>query len=78
MLALIDTEALGRVIASALIAGIGTMVVFSLVILGAARSAEHRRDGSRTTAGAYAVLAGVAFAGFVLAVVFGLQEMASK
>lgn len=78
LLALIDTAALGKVIGAALLAGIGTMVAFSLVILGAARSAELRRDGSRTTAGAYALLAGLALAGFLLAVVFGIQVMASK
>jgi hypothetical protein len=52
--------------------------VFSIVVLGSARSAEARRTGAGTAARVWGGLAVVAFAAFAGAVVFGVHIMLSK
>jgi hypothetical protein len=63
---------------SALVAGVGVAVVFSLAIFGAIRTSEERRTGRTTAATAYAV---VAVCGLLLSaavVVYGLILVGHK
>ena len=75
---LVDPGVLLKIVGASLGAGLCVMVAFSLVILGATRSMELRRDGSGVAAGAYAALAVLSFAFFVAAVVYGIHVMATK
>jgi uncharacterized membrane protein len=76
--AAINTHALTKMAYSSVLAGVGVAVVFSIAILGLARSSEMRRD-HRTAAGvAYTALAA---AGLLLAaaiVIYGLTLVAHK
>ena len=49
---IVDTSALWQTIVAAFVAGVGTTLVFSLAILGAARFAEASRDGRSGSGGA--------------------------
>ena len=75
---IIDTEALAKVIAAALLAGIGITTVFGLVIYGGTRFVDLRRDGRPVAAGAFAAFAVVCFAAFIAGVIYGLVIVASK
>jgi hypothetical protein len=75
---LLATSALLKMFYSALIAGVGIALVFSLAILGAGRSSDLRRAGRRTEAGAYAALAACAFATSAAVVIYGLLLVAHK
>jgi hypothetical protein len=75
---IVDTNALWETVVGAAVAGIGTIVVFSLAILGVARFADASRDGK----GAEATLFGaLAITGLLLtgaAIVVGVVVMTSK
>jgi uncharacterized membrane protein YhaH (DUF805 family) len=75
---IVDTSTLLKLVGAAFAAGVGVTVAFSLVILGTTRSLELRRDGSAAGAGAWAVLAVVAFAAFAGTVVYGIHVMTTK
>jgi Na+-translocating ferredoxin:NAD+ oxidoreductase RnfA subunit len=75
---ILDVSQLLRVIGSALAAGIGFSLVFSLVIYGYARAGEHRQHARSTLAGAHAALATVALLSCLAAVAFGVTVMLSK
>jgi hypothetical protein len=78
MIASIDTGKLVELVWAAALAGIAVAVCFSLVVIGAARAGECRRNRRSGSAGAYAalsVLAGVAFLGIV---VFGISVITTK
>lgn len=75
--ALVDVGTLLRVVASAVVAGIGTTAVFSLGLLGATRFAELRRRGGGHAAW-YAALALAGGAATIAAVTIGLVVMAKK
>ena len=74
----VDTEALRDTVLAALVAGIGVTVVFSLAILGVARSIDLSRDGRGIAAAAFGVLGVLALIATVAAVVIGIVVMASK
>jgi hypothetical protein len=76
--AAIDTHALIKMLYSSVAAGVGVAVVFSIVILGAARSTERRRAGRTAAAAAYTALAAAALllAGGI--VIYGLILVAHK
>jgi hypothetical protein len=59
-------------------AGIFVTVAFSFVVLGVARSAESRREGSGAAAVAFGALAVVALLAFAAAVVLGVNTMLTK
>jgi hypothetical protein len=61
-----------------LAAGVFVCLVFSIVVLGSARSGEARRDGGGAAAMLWGALALIAFAAFAGAVVFGVHIMLSK
>ena len=75
---IVDTSALLKVIATALVAGIGITVAFSLAILGATRFADMRRDERPLEARLYGGLTVLAFAVVLAAVVLGILIATSK
>lgn len=74
----IDWDALGEVVLYSLVAGIGVPALYALVVLGAARSSEARRDGR--SASVYAHLLLVVVGGLVClgAVAYGMWLMTQK
>lgn len=74
---IVDLHQLLEVVEASVIAGVGIAIVFSLVIRGAVRAAEERRDRPAVAA-AHALLAAAALAAVVAAVVFGLSVMLRK
>lgn len=76
--AAINTHALAKMAYSSVLAGVAIAVVFSIAILGVARSTEMRRDHRTAAAAAYTALAA---AGLLLAaaiVIYGLTLVAHK
>lgn len=76
--AAINTHALLKMAYSSVLAGVGVAVVFSVAILGVARSGEMRREHRTGPAAAYTMLAA---AGLLLAagmVIYGLMLVAHK
>jgi len=78
MLATVKAGDIFEVVWVSLAAGVFVSTVFSLVVLGSARSAEARRAGGGAIAILWGTLAVVAFAAFAGAVVFGVHIMLSK
>jgi hypothetical protein len=77
-IAAIDTGKLLELIWAAALAGIAVSVCFSLVIIGATRAGECRRNRRTGSASAYAalsVLSGIAFFGIVA---FGISVITAK
>jgi hypothetical protein len=77
-LASIDGGLLFQVVWSSLLAGVFVTVLFSLVVLFSARSAEARRGGRGGPGVAYAALALTSMAIFAVAVGYGVHIMLSK
>jgi hypothetical protein len=76
--AIVETQALAKVIVASLIAGTGSTVSFALTILGATRFADMRRDDRPVEAGAFAVLAALALAVSIATIVFGIVVVTTK
>lgn len=74
----VDTEALWRTVVAAFVAGVGTTLVFSVAILGAARFSEATRDGRTVEAAIFATLGIVGALATVAAVVVGVVVMTAK
>ena len=74
----VDWATLGKVVAAALVAGIGVTGFFALTILGATRSVEMRRDRRGVEAGGYAALGLLGAAACVAAIVLGIIVMTTK
>lgn len=74
---IVDLGQLAQVVEVALVAGIGISIAFSLVIRGAVRAGEHRRERP-VLAGAHALLAIAGLAVVAAAIVFGISTMLSK
>ncbi|HEY1595964.1 MAG TPA: hypothetical protein VGF74_11255 [Thermoleophilaceae bacterium] len=74
----VDWATLGKVIAAALVAGIGVTAAFSIAVLGATRSVEMRRSQRGLESGAFAVLAVLGAAVCVGAIVGGIVVMSQK
>jgi hypothetical protein len=77
-IAAIDGGLLLQVVWVSLAAGIAVTLLFSLVVLFAARSAEHRRGGRSGSAAVQATAAVVSFAVFGALVVYGVHIMLTK
>ena len=77
-MAVVEFSKIAEVVWVSLLAGIGVTTVYSLVILGAARSTEARRDGRGGAALGFGVLAGLALLGFAAGIVFGVQIILDK
>ena len=76
--AIVDTEALLKVVLASLVGGVGVSVVFALAVYGAARSGDMRRAerGAAATVFAFLAVAGVAVV--VAAIAYGLVLMLDK
>ncbi len=74
----VDTEALWQTIVAALVAGVGTTLVFSIAILGAARFAEASREGRTGGAAFFGTVAVLGVMATIAAVAFGVVVMASN
>ena len=72
---IVDTEALRDTVLASLVAGIGVSVIFSLAILGVARSLDLSRDGRGAAAAAYAALALVGLLATVVVMAIGIIVM---
>jgi hypothetical protein len=77
-IASIDGGLLLQVVWVSLAAGIAVTLLFSLVVLFGARSAEYRRSGRSAAAAMHATAAVVSFAVFCALVVYGVHIMLSK
>jgi hypothetical protein len=78
MIAAIDVGQLFELVWAAALASIAVAVCFSLVIIGAARAEDcrrNRRAGSATLYGALSLLAGAAFIGIVI---FAISVITAK
>jgi hypothetical protein len=78
MIAAIDTAKLFELVWAAALAGVGVAVCFSIVIIGAARAGEcrrNRRSGSATAYATLSVVAGLVFFGIVI---FGISVITAK
>ena len=78
VLAAIDAGLLFEVIWVSLVAGVAVTILFSLVVLFGARSAEARRGGAAGASMTYAVLALLSIAAFGVVVGYGVHIMLSK
>ena len=78
MLASVDAGLLLEVVWVSILSGIVVSILFSLVVLFGARSAESRRNSSAGAAMVYAGLSVVAFAAFAGLVVYSVHVMLSK
>ena len=76
--ALVETKELLETVAASLIAGVGITATFSLMIFGASRSADLRRDDRFLAAAAFGVLAVLALVVTVGGIVLGMIVMLSK
>ena len=77
-IASIDVGLLFEVVWAAALAGAVVSVLFALVVLFSARSAETRRAGRGGTAAIYGVAAVLSFAGFAFLVVYAVHLMLAK
>jgi hypothetical protein len=78
MIAAIDTGKLLELVWASALAGVAVAVCFSLVIIGAARAEDcrrNRRSGSATAYATLSVLAGLAFLGIAA---FGITVITAK
>ena len=75
---IVDTSDLWQTIVGAIVAGLGTIFVFSIAILGAARFADANREGRTLEASLFGVLALLGLAATAAALVIGVIVMTSK
>jgi hypothetical protein len=76
--AAINTHALAKMAYSSVLAGVGVAVVFSVAILGVARSSEMRREHRTAAAVAYTALAAAGLLVAAAMVIYGLVLVAHK
>ena len=74
----VDGHLLVQVVWVSLLAGVGISVLFSLVIVSAAKAGDARRSGRGGPAAVFAALAVLTFALFAVAVGLGVQTMIEK
>ena len=77
-MALIDFDVLWRLVVGSLAAGFGATLAFSLVIYGATRFVDLRRDGHGIVAGAFGLLAVIALAAVLAGMVYGVWILTNK
>jgi hypothetical protein len=75
---LVETKSLLETIAAAFVAGVGVAAAFSVLIFGAVRLAELRRDERPMLAAAAAALAGFGLLVTLGGIVLGIVVMTSK
>jgi hypothetical protein len=74
----VETKELAQTVVASLIAGVGVTGVFAIMIFGATRFADLRRDDRPGLAVAAGALALAALAVVIAAVVFGIIVMTTK
>ena len=74
----VETKELAETVVAALVAGVGITGLFSVMIFGAARFADLRRNDRPLLAAAAGGLTLLALAGTLAGIVFGLVVMLSK
>ena len=74
----VETKELLSTVVASLVAGVGVTVAFSIMIFGAARFADLRRDDRPLLAGAAAILVAIGFAITAAGIVVGIIVMTSK
>jgi inner membrane protein involved in colicin E2 resistance len=74
----VETKDLWRTVVASVIAGIGVTFAYSLMVFGATRWAELRRDDRNLLAGAAVGLAALAFLIVAGSIVLGIVVMARK
>ena len=74
----VDWATIGKVVAAALVASIVVATAFSVMLLGAVRSSEFRRNGRSAGATGFAVLATAGGLIVAAALVGGILVMTSK
>lgn len=70
--AIVDWEGIRDVVIVSFVAGVGVTAIYAVAVLGVTRVLDMSRDGRSLEAGAYGVLAAVAFVVVVAACVFGI------
>ena len=75
---IVDTSALWQTIVGAFVAGVGTTIVFSFAILGAARFSESSREGHRLHATFYGLVMAIGLLATAGAIVVGIIVMTTK
>jgi len=75
---IVDTGALWQTVVAAFVAGVGTTLVFSLAILGAARFGEASRDGRTVESALFATLGVLGLLATATAIVVGVIVMTTK
>jgi hypothetical protein len=75
---IVDVGDLVNVVWTSIVAGLGVCVVFSLVIIGFARSTDHRREGNDVIAAAYMALGAASFLAVVVLIVYAVVVMTAK
>jgi len=73
----VDTAELGSTVLAALVAGVGLTASFSLMIFGASRFADMRRDDRRASATLFATVAVIGLLVTVGGIVAGMTVMLS-
>ena len=74
----VDWDALLEVVYSALAAGLGVALAFSIAVAGATRLADELRENRMTRATIYGVVAALALLVCVAAIVLGIVVMTAK
>ena len=75
---IVDTTALWQTVVAAFCAGVGTTIVFSLAILGAARFSEANREGHRLQATMFGALTLVGLLATAAAITAAVIVMTTK
>jgi hypothetical protein len=75
---LVDTDALFKVVLYSLGAGVGVTAVFSLALVSASRSVDHRREGNWLGAGLFGAFAAAGLLACAAFVVLGIGVMTDK
>ena len=75
---IVDTKALWETVVAAFVAGVGVTTIFSIAILGFARSAEATRNGRSGEALFFGVLAAGGLLATAAAVVLAIVVMTTK
>ena len=75
---IVDWAALFEVVYSALAAGLGVALAFSLAVAGSTRFADEVRENRMTRAALYATLAALGLLVCLAAIVLGIVVMTSK
>lgn len=78
MIAAVDFHALLEVVYASLALGLIVSVAFSVLLYGAVRSIDLRRDGNAAASAAFAVLGALGAAVFVAVVYYGFHVIISK